>query len=95
MLRTRLVLLCVLLVALSSCGGENVISGFGNSGNVFGTDTTEKLVKALAESPAIPAVSDDDLVTAWNAIRDKARSGDMDATFVVLRVAAEQRKKKE
>jgi hypothetical protein len=76
-------------------GGETVVSGIGNSGNVIGTNVSDQLAEELAQSPAIPPVSDDDLLAAWNAIRDKARSGDPDATLVVLRVAAEQREEKE
>jgi hypothetical protein len=87
----------VWILATAGCtgGGETVISGIGNGGNVIGTSTADQLAEELAESPAIPPVSDDDLLAAWNAIRDKARTGDPDATLVVLRVAAEQREERE
>jgi hypothetical protein len=83
--------LAVLPLALAGCGGETVVSGFGNSGNVIGAEVTDQLAKELAQAPAIPAVSDDDLRTAFSAIRERAFQGDADAALVLLRVAAHQR----
>ena len=84
--------LAALLGLSSGCGGETVISGIGNSGNVVGEGgMLELLADELAELEAVPAVADDELLAAWSAIRARARAGDADAALVVLRVAAHQR----
>jgi hypothetical protein len=79
----------ILLLFVLGCGGE--IVGMGNSGNVIGADALDRVAEALAESPAIPAVSDDDLRAAFSAIRENALKGDPDAALVLLLVAEEQR----
>lgn len=82
----------VLLLALGCTGGgETVISGLGNSNNLIGFDVLGRVADELAESPAIPAVSDDDLRAAFAAIRENALRGDPDAALVLLLVAGEQR----
>jgi len=83
----------VLLFAALGCtgGGETVISGFGNSGNTVGASVFDRVAEELAESPAIPAVSDDDLRAAFSAIRADALEGDPKAALVLLLVAGEQR----
>lgn len=87
-------MLAALFLAVTGCtgGGETVVTGFGNGGNIFGTDALERVAEELAEQPAIPAVSDDDLRAAFAAIREHALAGDPDAALVLLRVAARQRK---
>ena len=87
--------LWILSTAGCTGGGDTVISGIGNGGNVIGASTSDQLAEELAESPAIPPVSDDDLLAAWNAIRDQARTGDPDATLLVLKVAAKQKEERE
>ena len=89
MLAKRLV--PILLLAALGCGGETVISGLGNSNNLIGFDVLGRVADELAESPAIPAVSDDDLRAAFSAIRENALKGDPDAALVLLLVAGEQR----
>ena len=83
----------ILLLAALGCtgGGETVISGLGNSNNLIGFDVLGRVADELAESPAIPAVSDDDLRAAFSAIRENALKGDPDAALVLLLVAGEQR----
>jgi hypothetical protein len=85
--------IAALLLAVAGCGGETVVSGVGNSGNVIGANVTDRLAHELAEAPAIPAVSDDDLRAAFAAIRARAVEGDAEAALVLLRVAAHQREK--
>jgi hypothetical protein len=87
-----LVRLAALALACAGCGGETVVSGFGNSGNVIGAEVTDRLAHELAQAPAaIPAVSDDDLRAAFSAIRERAFQGDAESALVLLRVAAHQR----
>jgi hypothetical protein len=83
--------LAALPLALLACGGETVVSGFGNSGNVIGEAVTDRVAQELAQAPAIPAVSDDDLRAAFAGIRERAFQGDTEAALVLLRVAAHQR----
>ena len=88
----RGVALLATLAALGcGAGADTVISGFGNNGNVIGANVLELVAHELARQSSIPAVSDDDLLAAFGAIRDHARSGDPDAALVLLRVAAIQR----
>jgi hypothetical protein len=88
-----LIALGALALALASCGGETVVSGFGNSGNVIGVDVVGRVAEELAEAPGVPAVSDDDLRATFGAIREKALAGDPEAALVLLLLAAEQRDK--
>ena len=78
-------------IAVFGCFGENVINGIGNGGNDIGQGVLDRVAHELAGQSAIPAVGDDDLRTAFDAIREHARSGDPDAALVLLRVAAIQR----
>jgi hypothetical protein len=82
----------LVVAALLGCGGETVISGFGNSGNLIGEGgVLERVAGELAQLEALPKVADDELLAAWSAIRERARAGDPEATLVLLRVAAHQR----
>ena len=94
--RFALALSLVAAFASPGCtgGGETVISGFGNNDNLIGTDVLGRVADELAESPAIPAVSDDDLRAAYSAIRENALKGDPEAALVLLLVAGEQREAK-
>jgi hypothetical protein len=85
--------LAALALAFAGCGGETVVSGVGNSGNVIGAAVTDRLAHELAQAPAIPAVTDDDLRAAFSAIRERAVQGDAEAALVLLRVAAHQRER--
>jgi hypothetical protein len=90
------IVLVLLLVALGCTGGgETVITGLGNSNNLIGFDVLGRVADELAESPAIPAVSDDDLRAAFAAIRADALEGDPKAALVLLLVAGEQREEKD
>ena len=81
-------------VALCGCGGGPAsINGIGNSGNrLLGEGISRELADALAESDAVPAVSDDTLAAIFGAIVTRARSGDPEAALIVLRTAEAQRK---
>ena len=87
--------LCItLLLALAGCtgGGESVISGIGNSANRIRTDAVvDDVAHALAEQPGIPEVQDEDLLVAYESIRTRAREGELQATLVLLELAALQR----
>jgi hypothetical protein len=85
----------LLLLASLGCGGETVVSGFGNNGNVFGVDVLGRVADELAKSPSVPAVSDDDLRAVFSAIREDALEGDPKAALVLLLVAGEQREPKD
>ena len=93
----RLAALLFLLAALAAaaCGGETVISGFGNNDNVIGIDVLGRVADELAKSPQTPQVSDDDLRATFSAIRDNALKGDPESALVLLLVAGEQRKVKD
>jgi hypothetical protein len=83
------------LLAALACGGEYVVAGFGNGGNVIGGDEVDRVANELANSPSIPAVSDDDLRDTFAAIRENALEGDPEAALVLLLVAARQRNESE
>ena len=90
----RRALLVVTLLALAGCtgGGDTVISGLGNSGNRIRTDAVvDDVARALAEQPGIPDVQDSDLLAAYESIRSRARDGELQATLVLLELAALQR----
>jgi hypothetical protein len=94
-LATALAALALLPLATSCTGADATITGFGNNGNMIGIDVLERLAKELARVEPLPAVSDDDLRTAWSSIRQHALAGDPDASLVLLRVAALQRAESE
>ncbi len=88
----------VLIMLLSSCtgGGDTVVSGIGNSGNHFGMDAPEKmLAQAFSEAGIVPMVSDDDLLAAYEHIRQQALEGDIESALVLYHLAAKQRAPKE
>jgi hypothetical protein len=76
-------------------GADAVIAGMGNNGNMIGVDVLERLARELANLESAPRVTDDELVTAFAALREHAQSGDPDAALVLLRVAALQRDRRE
>ena len=87
-----------LLITLSGCtgGGDNVVSGFGNSGNFFGVDAaTEMLARALSKNPNLPEVSDEDLSRVYGVIREAAFAGDIRSSVVIYRLASLQREANE
>lgn len=95
-LTTALAALALLPLATACTGGADaVITGFGNNGNLIGVDVLERLAKELARLEPLPVVSDDELRSAWSAIRQHALAGDPDASLVLLRVAALQRTTRE
>jgi hypothetical protein len=99
---SKTVCLTLLLIAgiltLPGCtgGGETVISGLGNSNNYVGKDDEIRmLANALAKQDIVPAVTDEDIMTIYGKVRDKALEGDFKASVVILRLAAHQRAPKE
>ena len=90
--------LAFIILALPGCtgGGETVISGLGNSNNYIGKDDEIRmLANALAKQAMVPAVTDEDIMTIYGKVRDKALEGDFQAAVVMLRLAAHQRAPKE
>jgi hypothetical protein len=91
-MRRALWITTLLLVAGCTGGGETVVSGIGNSGNRIRTDAVvDDVAHALAEQPGIPEVLDDDVLAAYESIRARAREGELQATLVLLELAALQR----
>ncbi len=69
--------------------GGSVVSGIGNSGNHFDitSSNAKQLGAELAEKEYLGVISDAGVEEIYTALVDKARQGDVDAAFVVLRVA--------
>ena len=89
----RPVILLVIGLLLVGCtgGGETVVSGIGNSGNRIRTDAVvDDIAEALSEHPAVPEVEVEDILQAFESIRAHAREGDLQATLVLLELAARQ-----
>jgi hypothetical protein len=76
------------------CGGENLVTGIGNGGSRIYASQLDQVVEVLAESSAVPQISDDQLRGAFDAIARRAGDGDPEAVMVLFRVAAEQRESK-
>lgn len=74
--------------------GSNVfILGAGNSGNRFGSPTvSDELAAFIASHSGTAEVTDEDLATAFAAVRRRALEGDADAALVLAKVASEQRR---
>lgn len=92
-LATHLLLLAVATAALACGIGDDLVSGVGNGGNRFyASPVMDELPRQLAESAVVPPVTDQMLRTAFDAIADRAESGDPDAALILFRLAEEQRK---
>ncbi|MDJ0848873.1 MAG: hypothetical protein QNK04_10885 [Myxococcota bacterium] len=89
--------MCVLLVVGMGCGGgENVITGFGNSGNQLGAHALwASVAHELAEHEATPAVTDEDVRRSYGVVRQHALDGELEAALVMLKLAEEQREREE
>ncbi|TDJ40778.1 MAG: hypothetical protein E2O54_06905 [Gammaproteobacteria bacterium] len=90
-------LVLTLGVALAGCefigGGDTIVKGHDN---VVVTDgVVDRVAVALASFESTPRVTDEVLQALYEQIREQALAGDMDATLVVLKVAALQRKPNE
>jgi hypothetical protein len=80
------------VVCITFAGGGSLIQGMGNSSNrIYANRIADEVAEAIAESSVVPEVSDDELRATYVAIRDRARSGDLEAAMVVFRVAQIQR----
>jgi hypothetical protein len=85
-----------LLVAIVGCGnGDRLVAGVGNSGNRLYTNPIDEVAEVLAETAAVPRVSDETLVQGFEAIQRRALEGDAEAVLILFRVAEEQRKQDE
>jgi hypothetical protein len=51
----------------------------------------DDVVRALVQHSATPEVSDDDLMRSYQAIRSHALEGELQASLVLLQLAAQQR----
>ena len=82
-----------LVVTLAGCefigGADTVVTGHNNMVAVDGV--VDRVAVALAGFEATPEVTDEVLQALYAQIREQALAGDMDATLVVLKVAALQR----
>jgi hypothetical protein len=67
--------------------GATLIRGIGNSGNRIYNDSHQALADALVEGPLHAEVSQDTLATTWDAIQERARTGDPQAAAVVFAVS--------
>ena len=89
----RQALLAGVLMVLAGCdfigGADTLVRGSHNFISKDGVQ--DALGKALSEFENIPQVSDEELLTLYGSILAKALEGDLDATLVVLRLAAIQR----
>ena len=73
-------------------GGGSIIIGAGFSGNRINADTvSDQLAAAIAAHPSTPEITDEWLGETLNAIRDRAREGDLEAALVLFRIADKQR----
>ena len=91
-------LLVIGLLSVGGCtgGGETVISGIGNSGNLMSRDDEiEMLAGALAAQTVIPRISDEQILKLYTNVQEKALAGDTRASIVVLKLASFQRKKEQ
>jgi hypothetical protein len=85
-------ILVVAIVAIPFVGGESLIRGMGNSANrIYVDPVTDDVAEAIAESLAVPRVTDAELQAAFAAIRERARAGDLRSSLVLFRVADMQR----
>lgn len=83
----------MVLMALCGCdfigGADTLVRG---SNNIIARDADSDVVaKVLAEFEAVPEVTDEELVTIYETIREGALDGDLKAIQVMLRLAAIQR----
>ena len=81
------------LLLLTGCdfigGGETVISGDDNL--VVDDAVVDRVAARLARLESTPEVTDDDLGAIFATIRRRAVDGDLDASLVLLKIAAIQR----
>ncbi len=82
--------LAVLAGAGCAGGGDTVVSGIGNSGNLINSPLSEQVAQILVKSDRAPRISDEELRTVFGAIRQRALDGELDAAMVLFRVASLQ-----
>jgi hypothetical protein len=72
--------------------GGSIIIGAGNSGNRINANTApDQVAAAIAAHPDTPEITDELLAEVFNAIRERAREGDLEAALVLFRIADKQR----
>lgn len=94
MRRSAACLLVATAILMTACGtGERAIFGIGNSGNRVGGigDVAEDLGRGLAETQAIPPITDETLQEIYAALLAEARQGDLGSALVITTLAAQQR----
>lgn len=83
---------CLAIVRTFFGKGGTLISGVGNSGNrIMTNDVVNELASALAAYENAPTISDDSLNDVFAALMQKAKSGDLEAVLLLLKVAERQR----
>jgi hypothetical protein len=89
----RVLVVIMAVLAMTSCdfigGGDTIVRGDDNL--VVRNPNRELVSRAFAQFEAVPRVSDADLQQMYAVIRRQALDGDLDATLVMLRLAAIQR----
>ncbi len=82
-----------LVAVLAGCdsigGGDIIVKGHDNV--VMARGAVDRVAVALADFESTPRVTDEDLQALYERVREAALAGDMDATLVILKVAAIQR----
>lgn len=88
---TATVLMAICLGGCDSIGGgrDNVVNGDGNL--VVTDDTVDRVAARLAGFDTTPEVTDTDLESIYQTIRQGAARGDLRSSLVILQIAAAQR----
>ena len=81
------------LTLLTGCdfigGGDTVVRG--NDNIVVTDEVVDRVAAQLAKFESTPVISDDDLKAMFASIRQSALDGDLEASLVMLKIAAIQR----
>ena len=90
---SRFIALAGLVAVAAACdnigGADTLVTG--NNNLVLKDGATDAVAKLLHELVSVPEVSDAELLEAWGKVRSRAAEGDVEATLVLLRLAAIQR----
>jgi hypothetical protein len=82
--------LALMVGAACAGGGDTVVSGIGNSGNLINSPLSEQVARILVKSNQAPRIGDEELRTVFGAIRQRALDGELEAAMVLFRVASLQ-----
>lgn len=89
----RMLIACITLVLLTGCdfigGAETLVRGSNNF--ISGDGDADTVAYALSRLEGTPVVTDEELTNIYANIRSRALAGDLDASRVMLQLAAFQR----